>query len=151
MIAVRQLVHRLPRRVGGEPRPGFRRDQREVGGREDALPRIARRIAAGLQLLKVRDLGDVHLGGEVPAGGRAQPFAGPQRAAGQRPRAFERGFSALPEQHLEPLRPNLEHDPERLVTKAVGWHALMVTKFSITGGKQPELRSTQSACDANFW
>jgi hypothetical protein len=26
----------VPRRVGGEPRPGFRRDQREVGGRQDA-------------------------------------------------------------------------------------------------------------------
>jgi hypothetical protein len=32
----RAAVHRVPRRVGGEPRPGFRRDQREVGGRQDA-------------------------------------------------------------------------------------------------------------------
>jgi hypothetical protein len=114
----RQGVDQMPGGVGRQARPRVRRDQREVRRRQHPLPRVTGRVAARFELLEVRDLGDVDLGGEVPAGGRAEPLAGLEQAAGQRPGPVERRFRAPPQQHRQPLLPDLEHHPERLMPEA---------------------------------
>jgi hypothetical protein len=65
------------------------------------------------------------VGGQVPARGRAEPFAGEQQAARQRPRPLERHLFAAPQQHGQSLLADLEHDPKRLVTETVSRHRLM--------------------------
>src|SRR5262249_5636243 len=98
----------------------------EVRGGEHTLARIADRVASRLQLLEVRDFPNIHLGGQVPARGRAEPLAGEQQAARQCPRPLARRPVAAPPQHVQALLADLERDPERLVAETSGRHTLMV-------------------------
>ena len=60
-------------------------------------------------------------------GGRTEPLGCVEHAAGQRPRPRERRFRAPPEQHLQLLLADLEHNAERLVAEAIGRHTVIVT------------------------
>jgi len=129
----------MPCRIGRQSRLRSGGDHRQVRGRKHPLPRVARRIAPRLQLLKMGDFQNIHFGGEVSAGGRPEPFIGEQRPAGQRPRVMERRLRALPQQYVQPPIADLEHDPERLMTEAVSWHRAYGSdpqKFS-PGGSKP--------------
>src|SRR6187401_1246728 len=57
----RQLVDRVPLRVGGDARVEPELDEPEVGGRELPAARVASGIAVRAELLEVRDLADVDL------------------------------------------------------------------------------------------
>jgi hypothetical protein len=63
----------------------------------------------------------------VPARGRAESFLGVECAAWQGPCVRERRLAAPPEQYIQPLLADLEHDAERLVAEAVGRHTVIVT------------------------
>jgi hypothetical protein len=71
-------------------------------------PGIPARIAAGFQLFQVGDAGQVNLGGQVPAHGRAEALRRTQRAAGQGPPSPERRLAPLPEQDMKAVAADLE-------------------------------------------
>src|SRR5215207_8614480 len=96
------------------------RDESQIGG-HDQPPWVSSGVAARLQLLKVGQLPDVDLGGQVPADRRLQRLTGAQRSPGQRPRAVERLQGPLPQQHLKLPVANLKHDGKRLMAGPIGF------------------------------
>jgi hypothetical protein len=125
---LRKIVHRVPGSVIGQLRLSVRGDQCQVGGGQDALPGVADRIAARFQLLQVGDLGNVDLGGEMPARRCSQPLLCGEQPAGEDPGILERLFRSPPQQHGQPLGSHLEDDSQRLMAETVGWHTLMVER-----------------------
>ena len=89
-------------------------------------------VAARLELLEVRRLADVHLGGEVAANGLLEALALGKRAARQSPRAEERLACALPQERLQPAVPHLQDDGERFVVRlsVFGrlWHEVIASQ-----------------------
>jgi hypothetical protein len=73
---------------------------------------VAARVAPGLELLEVRDLANVDLGGEVAPDRLLQRLACLEVPARERPRAQKRLSGALPQQHLEPAVADLQDDRE---------------------------------------
>ena len=90
----------MPAVSGGHGRVEVARDEAEVGGRELPAERVAVGVAAGLELLEVRELAHVDLGGEVAADRLLERLVALERSAGKRPGTGERLARALPEQHL---------------------------------------------------
>lgn len=120
----------MPRRVRGDARLDVGGHQRQVGGGEGAASGIPAGIAASFQLLKVGDIGEVDLGGQVPPGRRAQALVRPEGAAGQRPASLERRCAALPEQGVQAVAADLEDNSEHLMAEslllsAVGSHCAL--------------------------
>src|ERR1019366_4820728 len=76
-------------------------------------------VAAGFQLLKVRDVGEIYLGGQVPARGRAEALARAQGPAGQRPASLQRRRGPPPEQDIPTVAAALEGHREHLVTESL--------------------------------
>src|SRR5829696_1873294 len=111
---LREGTHWMPGGVLRNRRVVMDRYESQVGGRDQA-PWVPTRVAARLQLLKVGQLLDVDLGGQVPADRRLQRLAGAQHSPGQGPGAVERFPGPLPEQHLQFAVANLKHDGERLM------------------------------------
>jgi hypothetical protein len=93
------------------------RDQAEIGSRELPFPRIPRGIAAGLELLEVGELADVHFGGEVVPDRLLERLARLEIAAGQGPAARERLPCPLPHERLQRAVANLEDDSKRDVER----------------------------------
>jgi enoyl-CoA hydratase len=110
-----QGVDRVPFGVGRDVRVGVGGHQGQVGGGQHAAPRVPGGIAAGFQLLHVRDVGDVDLGRQVAAGRGAQPLLRAQRSARQRPGSFERRDGALPEQAFQLMVADTKHHREHFV------------------------------------
>jgi len=81
----RQVLDAVPCGVGGDARFDVGGYQGQVGRGQDPAPGVSSRVAAGLQLLQVRDVGEVDLGGQMPAHGGPETLIGPQRSAGQGP------------------------------------------------------------------
>jgi len=73
---------------------------------------VAVGIAERLELLEVRDLPHVDLGGEVPLDRLLESLAGLEVAAGKRPGAEKRFSSPLPEQRLQRAAADLQYDRE---------------------------------------
>ena len=97
----RPVVERGRRKVLDTVPGGVRRDARldvggyqgQVGRGQDPAPRITRRVAAGLQLLQVRDVGEVDLGRQMPPQRTcraARPLPAGRRAAPTVPRTAAR-------------------------------------------------------------
>jgi len=103
-----QLVDRVPARVGREGGLGIARHQAEVGGRELAPERVPGRVAERLELLEVRELAHVDLGGEVAPNRPLECLVGGELAARQRPAAGAGVEGALPEEHCEAPVAHLE-------------------------------------------
>src|SRR5207244_13501669 len=100
-------VDGMPAGVGGEGGVEVGGDEAEVGGRELAAERVAAGVAAGLELLEVRELLDVDLGREVASGRLLERLVEGERAAGERPGARVGLSGALPEQRFEPALADL--------------------------------------------
>jgi hypothetical protein len=80
----------MPGGVGGHRRVVMGGHQSKVGGCDHAL-RMPSRVAARLQLLKVSQLLDVDLGGQVPTNGRLECLVGPKHSPRECPGAIGRG------------------------------------------------------------
>src|SRR5215213_5693817 len=111
---LRQRIRRMPGRVGGHRRIVMDGHQPEVGGGDHA-PWMPGWVAARLQLLKVGQLPDVDLGGQVPADRCLQRFLGPEQPSRQCPCAVEGLPRPLPQQRLKFAVAHLEYDGERLM------------------------------------
>jgi hypothetical protein len=109
----------MPGRVGRDLRVDARRDQPEICSGDEPFARVAPGIAERLDLLEVRELADIHLRGEMAPDRVLQRFVGAEPPARERPRAEEGLARPQPEQRLKLLFPHLEHDPERLVGRAM--------------------------------
>jgi len=111
----RQVLDRMPGGVRRDARVHVGGHEGQVGRGQGAAPRVPPRIAAGLQLLQVRDVGEVHLGGQVPAQRGPETLVGAERAAGQSPAPVERRRAPAPEQDVQLLVADLEDHGQRLV------------------------------------
>ena len=118
------VERRPPEPVDGQPPRvvrnggiGVARDQAQVGGRELPVLADCGRLAAGLELLEVGELPDVHLGRELAPDRLLQRLAGLQVAARQGPAARERLPRPLPHEHLQRVVANLEDDRKRDVQR----------------------------------
>ena len=109
---LREVVDRVPARVGRDGRVGVARDEAEKGGRELALHRVPAGVAPRLELLEVREAADVHLLREVAAQRLLEGLVRVEDAAWERPGARVRLEPALPEQRLEAALPHLEDGGE---------------------------------------
>src|SRR5262249_5556943 len=68
--------------VAGDARFDVGGYQGQVGRGQDPAPGISSRVAAGLQLLQVRDVGEVDLGRQVPAHRGPETLIGPSGPPG---------------------------------------------------------------------
>ena len=115
----RQVPDRVPGGVRGQARLDVGGHQGQVGGGQDAAPGIALGVAPGLQLLEIRDVGELDLGGQVPAQGRAQSLIWSQRPAGQGPQSLERRRAPPPEQDVKTVAANLQDHGQGLMGEAL--------------------------------
>src|SRR5215216_1712480 len=113
-------LDRMPGGVLRDRRVVMDRNESQVGGRDQA-PWVSSGVAARLQLLKVGQLLDVDLGGQVSADRRLQRLAWAKQSPGQRPGAVERLLGPLPQQRLKLPVANLKHDGERLMAGPIGF------------------------------
>ena len=113
---LRQRVDGVPGGVLGQHRVEVRRDQPEVGGGDRPPAGIAARVAAGLQLLQVRELLHLHLAGQLPGDRGPQGLVGAAaaRRAAPRPRRTARSPAARASRAAAPAR-TWRTDGQRLV------------------------------------
>ena len=102
------------------------RHEPEVRRRELPPARIAVGVAVRRELLEVRHLADVDLGGEMAADRLLERLAGGEDSARERPGAAERLARALPEERLQPAVAHLEDDGEA----AVPWSGKLADRFT---------------------
>ena len=103
----------MPRGVGREGWVCVDGDEADVGRRELAFARHAAGLAPRRQLLEVRHLAHVDLGGEMPADRLLQRLVGAELPAGECPRTLERRSGALPQKYLQTALSHPQHDRER--------------------------------------
>ena len=114
----RQFVDREPRRVTRDRGIERRRHEGQVGGGDGALARIAVHVATGLELLEVRNVGEVDLRREVTAERGAEELDLSERSSGQGPVALEGGARPAPEQRMKAAFTHLEDRGEDFMAEA---------------------------------
>ena len=113
----RGAVDRVPTCIGRDGRVDVGGDEAQVRSRELPFPRIALRVAAGLELLEVGELPDVDLRCEVAADRLLERLAALEEAARKRPCVLVRLAGTLTQQHLEDARAHAQQDSERDVRR----------------------------------
>ena len=106
----RPVVDEMPARVRRQLGVDVARHEAEERRRELSTERVPVGIAAGFELLEVRQLLHVDLVGEVAADRLLERFVGLEFPAGERPRPRVRFERPLPEKHLENAATYLEDD-----------------------------------------
>ena len=105
----RKIIYGEPRGIARYRRIQIRRDQGDVGRRDDPSSRIPADVAAGLQLLEKTNIGEVHLRCEMAAERRTESLRTAERTTGQRPVLGEGFLRPLPQQGMKFPASNLKH------------------------------------------